>query len=329
MAWSTGGASRGASSGTSSRVLFRCGERDRGRSTGLRPVESRSVWGTQVVGGGWRGRGPRRSWGGGPARGSSAGARRLAGVEGVSRGSAGGAGRVGSGVSGRPEASRFGGSASSGSSGRRRGRRSPSPSRREKWTLSDPPLSAPQAARGGQPRGRRQAGTGLGGRSGSTHSQTASGLGSRCHGKARQTKSLTPTHALPSLSRGPFHFLYPTQGQPRANPVANPGPTQAELCGLRPIILCGLRPIILCGLRPIILCGLRPIILCGLRPIILCGLRPIILCGLRPIILCGLRPILPSLRIVQNGSCPVIRSGSCRCGGCLRGSRLRGVVFRQ
>ena len=204
----------------------------------------------------------------------------------------------------------------------------------------DPERPPPQRAAGragGQPRGRRQAGTGLGGRSGSTHSQTAFGLGSRCHGKARQTKSLTPTHALPSLSRGPFHFLYPTQGQPRANPVANPGPTQAELCGLRPIILCGLRPIILCGLRPIILCGLRPIILCGLRPIILCGLRPIILCGLRPIILCGLRPIilcglrpiLPSLRLVQNGSCPVIRSGSCRCGGCLRGSRLRGVVFRQ
>ena len=154
-------------------------------------------------------------------RGSAAGGFEPA-AEGVNRGSSGCFGGSGWGVADRLEAWRSSASGASGSSERRHGRRSPSPSRREKWTLSDPPLSAPQAARGGQPRGRRQAGTGLGGRSGSTHSQTAFGLGSRVHGKARQTKSLTPTHALPSLSRGPFHFLYPTQGQPRANP----GPTQ-------------------------------------------------------------------------------------------------------
>ena len=47
----------------------------------------------------------------------------------------------------------------------------------------DPERPPPQRAAGragGQPRGRRQAGTGLGGRSGSTHSQTASGLGVSC-----------------------------------------------------------------------------------------------------------------------------------------------------
>ena len=180
MAWSTGGASRGVSSGTSSRVLFRCGERDRGRSTGLRPVESRSASGD--AGRGWR---VARA-GSSPVLGRRAGsrlfgrARRLACVEGVRRGSAGGAGRVGSGVSGRPEASRFGGSVSSGSSERRHGRRSPSPSRREKCTLSDPPLSAPQAARGGPTQRPPAGGAGLGGRSGSTHSETASGLGVSC-----------------------------------------------------------------------------------------------------------------------------------------------------
>ena len=85
-----------------------------------------------------------------------------------------------------------------------------------------PPRSAPQAARRGNPEaaGRRALGWGVA--QGQPTHKLLLGWGCRVHGKALQTKSLTPTHALQSLSRGPFHFLYPTQGQPRANP----GPTQ-------------------------------------------------------------------------------------------------------
>ena len=86
-----------------------------------------------------------------------------------------------------------------------------------------PPLSAPQAARGGanpEAAGRRVLGWGVA--QGQPTQKLLLGWGSRVHGKARRTKTLTTTHALPSLSRGPFHFLYPTQGQPSTQPRGQP-----------------------------------------------------------------------------------------------------------
>ena len=183
--WSVGAAA-GTDSGRGHRAVW--------------PVAAGAAPGVGAVVASGEPRGPRRRPGERRGRVRAGGRGGRSGVVGLLR-------RVGLGVSERPEAWRSSASASSGSSERRHGRRSPSPSRREKWTLSDPPLSAPQAARGGNPEaaGRRALGWGVA--QGQPTYKLLLGWGSRVHGKARQTNSLTPTHALPSLSRGPFHFL--------------------------------------------------------------------------------------------------------------------------